>query len=251
MDLQLRRDRGRLPRSGLFVSGVLHAAVIAALLWAASTRPPPQQFETFAMTIVAVTDEPEPLPLATEELIVDTPDPVLPEPPEIPPPDPEPEAEAPEVAPPDPEPEPEPETEAPPPVPDDVETQEDPPEPEPDAVAAEEAPDETGSNVDVRLEGLQRDYPVYYANIVQQISNCFRPPRGNNRLEAVIYFEIRADGTVSGVRPVQRSGSQIFDLAAIGAIADCAGRRFGALPEDLPYETLPVQFSFRPSGIGR
>ncbi len=247
MDLQLRRDRGRLPRSGLFVSGVLHAAVITVLLWVASTRPPPQQFETFQMTIVANTNEPE-VELATDDLIVDTPDPSPPEPPEIPPPDPEPEPEVDETPPPDPE--PEPEVEETPPPPDEVETN-DNPAPEPDAVPTEEEVEETGSNVDVRLEGLQRDFPVYYANIVQQISNCFRPPRGNRRLEAVIYFEIRSDGTVSGVRPVQRSGSQIFDLAAIGAIADCAGRRFGALPEELPYETLPVQFSFRPSGIGR
>jgi hypothetical protein len=34
----------------------------------------------------------------------------------------------------------------------------------------------------------------------------------------------------------------------MGAV-DCAGRgRFGPLPEDLPFETLPVEFSFRPTG---
>ena len=250
MDVQLRRNRGQLPRSGLWVSGVLHAIVIAVLFYVASFRGPTQQFETFQITLQASTLVPEPLPPATEELVVETPAPApIEPPPEVPPPDPEPEAE---VTPPPPDPDPEPEPEATPPPPDDIEPQEQPPASQPDDVPSEEDAEETGSNVNVRLEGLRRDYPVYYANIVQQISNCFRPPRGNNRWEAVVFFEIRPDGTVSGVRPVQRSGSQAFDLAAIEAVADCAGRgRFGPLPDDLPYETLPVQFRFSPRGIGQ
>jgi hypothetical protein len=52
---------------------------------------------------------------------------------------------------------------------------------------------------------------------------------------------------VSGLRFVQRSGIPDFDLAALAAVGDCAGRgRFGALPEDLPYDRLPVQFTFQP-----
>jgi len=239
-----------MPRSGLWVSGLLHAMVITVLFYTASFRAPTQQFETFQIELVASTVVPEPLPPATEELVVETPAPApIEPPPEIPPPDPEPQVEE---TPPPPDPDPEPEPEETPPPPDDVEPQEQPPASQPDEVPSEEDVEETGSNVNVRLEGLRRDYPAYYANIVQQISNCFRPPRGNNRWEAIVYFEIRPDGTVSGVRPVQRSGSQAFDLAAIGAVADCAGRgRFGELPEDLPYETLPVQFRFSPRGIGQ
>lgn len=219
------------------------------IIWA-PFRPSTQQFETFQIELQATTVVPQPLPPATEELVVESPAPAPVEPPpEIPPPDPDPEPQV-EETPPPPDPDPEPETTPPPP--DDVEPQEQPPVAPPDEVPSEEDVEETGSNVNVRLEGLRRDYPAYYANIVQQISNCFRPPRGNNRWEAVVYFEIRPDGTVSGVRPVQRSGSQAFDLAAIEAVADCAGRgRFGALPEDLPYETLPVQFRFSPRGIGQ
>jgi outer membrane biosynthesis protein TonB len=251
VDVQLRRDRGRLPRNGLWASGAIHAAVLAVLLFGPAFQATPPQFETFAIELVATNPLPEPLPPATEELVVETPDPAPPAPPEeIPPPplpDPDPE---PEPTPPPPD--PEPVREETPPAPPDTPPAEPTPTPaEPAEEPAEEA-EETGSNVNVRLEGLRRDYPAYYGNIVQQIGNCFRPPPGNNRWEAVVYFEIRADGTVSGVRPVQRSGSQAFDLAAIGAVADCAGRgRFGPLPDDLPYEVLPVQFTFRPRGIGQ
>ena len=241
-----------MPRSGLWVSGGLHASVIVALILWGPFQGPTRQFETYQIELVASTLEPEPLPPATEELVVETPAPApIQPPPDSPPPDPTPEPE-PEVQETPPPPDPEPEPEATPPPPDDVKPQEQPPASQPDEVPTEEDAEETGSNVNVRLEGLRRDYPAYYANIVQQISNCFRPPRGNNRWEAVVFFEIRPDGTVSGVRPVQRSGSQAFDLAAIEAVADCAGRgRFGALPDDLPYETLPVQFRFSPRGIGQ
>ena len=39
-----------------------------------------------------------------------------------------------------------------------------------------------------------------------------------------------------------------FDFEAIGAV-ECAGQgRFGQLPDELPYDRLPVQFDFRPPG---
>lgn len=251
MDFELRSDRGRLPRSGLIVSGLLHLVVLLGLLFAPALQQPPVQFETFAIELVATSPEPVPLPPVTEELVIDTPDPSPPSPPdEVPPPDPRPQPD--ETPPPpdpvveDPEPEPEPEPVEPPP--DDPPPSEDPP-PE---IPVEEAPtEETGSNVTVRMEGLKRDFPAYYANIVQQIQNCWRPPPGNNRWRVVLYFEINSDGTVSNVRPVERSGSLDFDLSAIGSVADCAGKgRFGALPDEMPFEVLPVQFTFEPRGIG-
>ena len=223
--------------------------VILGLLVSPAFQQEPRQFETFQIELVAA-PVPTPSPPVTEDLVIETPDPAPPAEPEaIPPPESTtPPIEAPEEVPVEEEDDPEEEVEEP-----EETTDETPPPPTPaPAEQVDEAPDEdTGSDVTVRLEGLRRDYPQYYAGIVQAISDCFRPPRGNNRWEAVIYFEIQSDGTVSGVRPVQRSGSQAFDLAAIGAVADCAGRgRFGALPEELPYEVLPVQFTFRPRGIG-
>ncbi len=251
MDVELRRNRGRLPRSGLWVSAGLHAVVLAVLFFGSAFQPMPVAFETFQIELVASTTIPDALAPVRDELVIEVPDPSPPEPPPTipPPPDPDPEP-VPETPPPDPEPEPEPEKTPPPPAVDDpppARADPTPPQPIPEAESAET----TGAAVNVRLEGLRRDYPAYYGNIVQQILICFRPPPGNNRWRAVVYFEIREDGTVSGVRPVERSGNQSFDLAAIGAVADCAGRgRFGPLPDDLPYETLPVQFEFRPSGIG-
>lgn len=254
MDFELRSDRGRLPRSGLVVSGGLHLVVLLGLLFAPALRRQPVQFESFQIELVATSPEPVPLPPVTEDLVIETPDPSPPSPPdEVPPPDPRPNPD--ETPPPpddpvvdDPEPEPEPEP-VDPPVEDPPTTTSDDPPPE---TPVDEAPEEeTGSNVTVRMEGLKRDFPVYYANIVQQIQNCWRPPPGNSRWRVVLYFEIKSDGTVQGVEPVQRSGSAAFDLSAIGAVADCAGRgRFGPLPDEMPFEILPVQFTLEPRGIG-
>jgi hypothetical protein len=53
---------------------------------------------------------------------------------------------------------------------------------------------------------------------------------------------------VNDLEFVTRSGNTSFDFAAMGAV-ECAGQgRFGPLPEDLPYESLPVLFDFTPSG---
>ena len=58
-----------------------------------------------------------------------------------------------------------------------------------------------------------------------------------------------ADGTVRDVRFLQQSGNPDFDFEALGAVGDCAGQgRFGPLPADYPYESLPIIFDFRPSG---
>jgi TonB family protein len=98
------------------------------------------------------------------------------------------------------------------------------------------------------MEGLRRDYPAYYDNIIRQMSRCFRW-RETGDFEAVVRFVVSRDGTVSGARLVQRSGNPEFDFEALGAV-ECAGRpgRLGPLPEDLPWEELPIQFSFRPQG---
>jgi hypothetical protein len=99
----------------------------------------------------------------------------------------------------------------------------------------------------VRLEGLRRDYPLYYENIIRQIQRCFRW-QGTGNWVTKVYFIIRSNGSVDDIDFVSRSGNTAFDYDAMGAI-DCAGQgRFGPLPEDLPYETLPVEFEFRPIG---
>jgi len=107
-----------------------------------------------------------------------------------------------------------------------------------------------GSGINVRMEGLRRDYPQYYVNIITQIQRCFRW-QGQGSWETTVYFVIHRDGTVTDLDFVKRSGNAPFDLEAMGAV-ECAGKgRLGALPDDLPWDVLPVQFSFRPRGAIR
>jgi len=149
-----------------------------------------------------------------------------------------------------------------------------PPEPEPDTEDAEEIEPETdpdelvedpvvatsldpdpevedpGEDINVRMQGLQRDYPVYFENITRQMRRCFRPPQGSTR-RATIQFSIARDGSVSGIEVVEQSGDFTFDLIAMGA-AECAGNgRFGPLPEGMPWDRLPIRFKLDPTGSGR
>ncbi len=74
--------------------------------------------------------------------------------------------------------------------------------------------------------------------------------RGGGNLTTVLRFEIRRDGRIPGssIRVHQRSGSGSFDIEAMGAV-ECAGQgRLGPLPDELPYDVLPIQFTFRPAG---
>ena len=131
----------------------------------------------------------------------------------------------------------------------DVEPVEDPapptsPDPDPDV----ETP---GEDLNVRMEGIRRDYPEYYNNILRQMQRCFRW-RGDDDLRATVYFEIDRDGSVSAVDILESSRSIAFDIEAMGT-AECAGSRdrLGPLPEALPFDRLPVVFYFEPqSGRG-
>jgi periplasmic protein TonB len=96
----------------------------------------------------------------------------------------------------------------------------------------------------IRTEGIDFPYPGYLENIVRQIALRFRPPRGSP-LKAEVMFLIRRDGTVSGFRFIQRSGSFTFDLEAQGAV-ESAATAFGALPSGFRDDVLPVMFSFDP-----
>jgi len=247
-------------RKAFALSLVLHASIFV-LGWM-STRYQPERVEFLTYQIELVSPSPslqaDVRELAAAELAVERPDPQ---------PEPQPQPQ-PQVTPPPPQPQPQPET-RPEPAPREPERRPDPTPPAPRAEqrtppAEEQArratttetppPDATaaGEGINVRLEGLRRDYPIYYENIIRQIQRCFRWT-GTGNWETSIYFVIRRDGTVAGaeVNFVTRSGNSAFDLEAMGAI-ECAGQRgFGPLPEDLPYDRLPIQFSFRPTGMER
>jgi outer membrane biosynthesis protein TonB len=216
---------------------VLHGAILA-VAWIGAMRTGPQiEFVAYEIELVSPppatqAEEPEP---AAEELVVERPEPE-PEPSEpeadiVPVEQDEPEPE-PEPTPPEPEPQPEPEPE---------------PEESPSATTEppETPPETSGEDLNVRLEGLRRDYPQYYNNIIRQIQRCFRWRQGGN-WAAVVDFTIGRDGSASEIEFGRRSGNLTFDFEAMGAV-DCAGQgRFGPLPEDLPWEAVRISFTFEP-----
>ena len=240
----MRQGRRRYPdafdRRSAALSGTMHVSIIVVAWLSTFYAPERMEFITYEIELVSPppaveAEEPEE---ATQELVVERPDP---EPVQQ-----EPEAEelsaVEEV---DIEPEPSRED----PVTEDesdaadreVETAVvDLPEPEAEL-------EESGEGLEVRIEGLRRDYPAYYNNIIRQVLRCFRW-RDGGRWETEVFFYIERDGTAEDMEFLSRSGNTAFDFEAMGAV-DCAGNgRFGPLPEDLPYDRFPIKFSFRPQG---
>ncbi|MDT8340442.1 MAG: energy transducer TonB [Longimicrobiales bacterium] len=238
MKWTFRRMGGPPPARPLVGSLLVHGSVGVLAVVATLSPPAPLEFITFEVEIVsppAAAPQPEADPAPREDLVVERPE-------EAP-------AEDPAAAVPLPEAEPEPVREEPEPTPPEPEPEPEPADPSPTSTA-EEAEALTGEDIEVRMEGVRRDFPQYYENIIRQISRCFRPPPGiPGGLRTTVYFVIRPDGTVADLRFVERSGNPDFDFEALAAVGDCAGTgRFGALPEELPYERLPILFEFRPPG---
>jgi len=141
--------------------------------------------------------------------------------------------------------------------------------PEPDNPAPESPPDnpvpsqptatrlpdaetgvESSDAINIRIDGLRRDYPAYYDNIILQIRRCFRWA-GQGTPETEVYFVIMEGGDVSDVRFVRQSGNPSFDYEALGAVF-CAGQpgHFGPLPDALKFDRLPIRFNFRSGNAG-
>ena len=225
-------------RSSLAGSIAVHVAVLVLSVVSARASRPPMEFVSYQIELVSpppAVQAPEPSP-AQEELVVERPDPTPPAPEEEKPVVKEAEKPKPKPA----EQKPTPRSEPP------KEAAEERKPAVADAPPAEKAK-ESGEGINVRLEGVRRDYPAYYNSIITQIQRCFRW-RGQGNYETTVYFVIRRDGSVSDLDFVKRSGNAGFDIEAMGAI-ECAGKgRFGPLPEELPFDVLPVQFNFRPQG---
>ena len=242
--MRRRRHLDPFDRRSAALSGTMHLMIVLLAWLSTFYAPEPMEFITYEIELVSPppavqAEEPQE---AAEELVVERPDP------EPTPPEPEVEEIVPVEEPePEPEPDPEPPREEP--------TPEDEPEVAEEEVEAavvdlpeeEDEPEATGEGLEVRIEGLRRDYPEYYNNIIRQVLRCFRW-RDGGRWETEVYFYINRDGTVEDIQFLSRSGNTAFDFEAMGAV-DCAGNgRFGALPEDLPYDRFPIKFSFRPQG---
>ena len=216
-----RTKRRPLGKGALGVSITAHVAALAILFGVIpALDEPPVFYEVVSVDMLAAAVEPE------DRLIVETP--------EDPPPTPREEAPAAE---PDPEPEPEPDTTETPPV-----LEETTPA-EPERPATTQAPDDGRDEITRNVETFRRDYPGYFENITNQIQRCFRW-EDSGRLEVVMTFRILKDGSVPDFEVEESSGDHAFDNAAMAAI-ECAGTpaRMGPLPEDYPFEFLPVRFT--------
>ena len=230
-----RRQRGRAGARSALGSVLVHAVGIALVWSTAASRPAVPDFISYQIELVSL-----------PEVVTDPGSPVVEAPPAAPP------ATAPDVPPPAPAAEkaptpPEPVAERPPPE----------PSPAPPAAPRPTAPppdattgDQSSDAINIRIAGLRRDYPAYYDNIILQIKRCFRWA-GQGAPETEIYFVINEDGGVSDARFVRQSGNPSFDYEALGAV-ECAGQpgRFGPLPDDLPFDRLPIRFNFRPGNDG-
>jgi hypothetical protein len=222
------RYRERPGRKSLFASAGVHVVAVV-LAWIAQVPGSnPEDFITYQITYISpppAEEAPEPEPVVEEEVVVETPEAV----PEAPPAVVQEEVQVEER--PDPTPTP-------------------PPEPVEEAGDPEPSEELSGEDLNIRMEGLRRDFPDYYLNIQRQIQRCFEY-RGSGRLETSIVFIIKRDGTVDGgtIDFYDRSGNVNFDYAAMGAV-ECAGNgRFGPLPEELGWDRLPILFTFRPRGL--
>ncbi len=205
------------------------------LVVATNMQPEPVQLVTIELELVAMpapASEVEPAPAPEEEeLTVDTPEP-----------EPLPEEESAAVLEDEPEPEPEPRPDAPEPVPDAQPVEEE----------AQPAPiDEPGTgtdDLDVRMRGVERDFPQYYANMQRQMRRCFRPP-GRADLTASVDFVLDREGKVidTTVRISEASRSVVFNLAVREAVECAGGGRFGPLPPEMGLEHAPFRFTFSPA----
>jgi outer membrane biosynthesis protein TonB len=216
-------------------SVVVHTAAIFLAWWTSAVSREVPEFIVYQIELISpsAAELGEPTPTPPEELVIETPLDRVPEPQEETPA--LVEEQVVEEEPPQPE-----ETVAPP----EVEPVEEPvppasQDPDPDV----ETP---GEDLNVRMEGIRRDYPEYYNNIIRQMQRCFRW-RGDENLRATVYFVINRDGSVAEVDILESSRSIAFDIEAMGA-AECAGSRdrLGPLPEELPYDRLPIRFEFDP-----
>lgn len=229
----MRRQR-RPGKKPLMASAAVHVVAIGLAWWAqASSTPLLQDFVSYQITLVSpppaqMAEEPRPVP--ERDVVVEVPEPVVePEPPPV-------VEERPR------------EEQRPTPTPTPTPP---PPEPDPDPPGDPEPSREVGGeDLNVRMEGLRRDFPEYYGNIITQIRRCLRFT-GTGRFETTVLFYIDREGTVDGreLRFVERSGNVNFDYAAMGSV-ECASGRFGPLPPELGRDRIPILFTFTPGGGG-
>jgi TonB family protein len=224
---RLRRRRSRPPRRFVAYSIALHALVVAAMFASGLHRTRLPEFETYRINLIS----PPPTELGEPEPVVTTTPVVQPPPPEPPAPQPEPR--------PQPQPPP-PRTQAPTPQP--PQRQPDPPpargpDPVPSTVG--------GENLRIEQDGREFQYPEYLENIMRVLTRYFRPPAGQQNLEAEVVFYINRDGSVGGLRVQTSSGSFAFNAQAMQAVEQAGrARAFGPLPADWQRDRVYIAYTF-------
>jgi len=224
---------------GLFVSVLLHGALVAAFIALRPGAQPPSP-PVFRVNLVAMpAAEPAPVTAAPAP-------PAVTKPPPTPAPAPEVKKPAPKRAQPVPKTKPPVATKAP----------ETPPK-----TATQTTPPPTqavGRGNDVTnlvTAGIEFPYPGYINNIANSIIREFNAIHtGGGALRAEVSFTIRRDGSVSpeSIRLVTSSGVYSFNQDALAAVEAAANRRaFGPLPPSFNEDILPVRFSFDPATIRR
>jgi outer membrane biosynthesis protein TonB len=222
------RQREQPGKKSLAASAGIHVVVLVAAWFTQASAPHYEEFVTYQVEIVSPPParEAEVAQVAPEEeLVVETADPTPPEA------DPEPPPVVEET--------PVREEERPEPTPT-------PPPPDPEPVeAGDPDPGEQPSTeeLNVRMEGLQRDFPDYYGNIIRQMNRCMRFS-GPGGLRTTVYFVINRDGSVDGrhIEFISRSGNAGFDFAVMEAV-ECAGAgRLGRLPDEMGLDRLHIKF---------
>ena len=105
-----------------------------------------------------------------------------------------------------------------------------------------------GSDIaNVDLKGKEFPYPEYLRNLVAQIYRRWNRPTGAAVLEAEVSFVIRRDGTVTDIRMIRSSRSYSFDQEAETAVETAANSRsFGPLPAGYTADYLQISFLFTP-----
>jgi outer membrane biosynthesis protein TonB len=219
---RLRRPSSRPPRRFVGISVALHLAVVGGLYAAGMHAVKLPEFEQFRVNLVS-----PPAQVEGPRQPVETTSPVV-----------QPEPPKPEPKPDPPKPQPE-RTQAPQPKPPERKPEQKPatgPDPQPVAVG--------GENINVQRDGREFQYPEYLENIMLQMERHSRwtGPAG---LAATVVFHINRDGSIGGLRLVERSGNFNYDAAAMQA-TEAAGRNkaFGPLPADWQRDRLWIEYTF-------
>ena len=96
------------------------------------------------------------------------------------------------------------------------------------------------SEVPLTLEGKPFPHQYYLENMVAKVQRNWTPT--SQPLKAVVYFQIRRNGSIQNVRIEEESGSYLFDRAAQRAILQSSP--FPPLPDGYAGDHLGVYFEF-------